>query len=350
MVLLAVLGVALAALLARPVAASVLVNGGNLGLIHSIDRDFHSTGIAAAYEPAGQLILQRAIPYERWFRAAASIDPDDDRAYSGLSKVFSAAENYDAAFAAARQAVALGGSRRHGLLAGSIAAYSGNSNMARDIWLSAAPSVADRLALARLLFGQSHWDKADYHPERWDDAIWVLDQTRKFPNLVEADLVRLNLRLADYREHISDLDGAADALERALAISPASPALLSRLAYVRLRQGEIIEAREVAIQALNHEPVWLAHYVLGLAARSGCDLAGARAAFEAGLKLTYDGDYRYYWQYDALASVYLAEGRREEAITAWEALVKFQPGTESVVERLESAVAGGSRCDGGRAQ
>jgi tetratricopeptide (TPR) repeat protein len=78
---------------------------------------------------------------------------------------------------------------------------------------------------------------------------------------------------ADQQYAARDLDAAAGSLERALRIEPRNPRLWHRLASVRLDQGQLDQAIQLAAKSTS-----LAGYDRGLQARNWRLIASARHA------------------------------------------------------------------------
>lgn len=90
---------------------------------------------------------------------------------------------------------------------------------------------------------------------------------------------------ADALEHSGELDRAAAVLERALRIAPDDPLLWHRLASVRLRQGRVDQAEQLARKSnllASSDPALQARnwQLIADARRSRGDEAGARIAEE----------------------------------------------------------------------
>ncbi len=93
------------------------------------------------------------------------------------------------------------------------------------------------------------------------------------------------LERADQQYMDQDLDAAAASLERALRIEPRNPLLWHRLASVRLDQGQIDQAMQMAAKSnslagSNHSLMARNWQLISLAYRAKGDLEAARSAEE----------------------------------------------------------------------
>lgn len=331
-----------ACLLGARLISLVYVNWGYLDLSHAVIDGAPLGGVFYDPPPANKSpLLEEA---GRRFTQARNWWTENGQAYGGSGQVLMWQGDYTRAALSLNEAVRLGGITRYGYLMGNAQMFSGNRKQALDFWMLAGDNLSTRLALSTRIFGQSNWD--NYHPDRWNDAIYVLQSTLTRSNLALSEVVALNLRLADMYQHIGNLGEAEGAVRAAIAIQPDDSLSWSTLAWVLMDANRQDAALQAAQTSLDRGPGWRAHYVRGHIFLQRCELVGAMQEFVAGLANSVD-NYRFYYQIDELGDVYWEQGRDQEALAQWGKFIQFQPGITRVAQKITEAKNGelGKRCD-----
>jgi tetratricopeptide (TPR) repeat protein len=272
---------------------------------------------------------------EAIFRLALRFDRSSRQAVFGLSRVLLAQGRYQDARDAFREIRETNVTVFDNFWIGNLEAWNGDRAQALERWLAAGNSPSYRSSLAITLFGQSNWD--DYHPERWDDAIFVLETTLAEPNVKPAERVTLGLRLAEMYQHVGKLGESIAALNDVLTIDSHNARGRGTLAWLYMALNRDEEALAQASSALENGPNWRADYVRGIILLKRCQLHDAERAFTEGLKEKPD-EYRFYWQLIGLGDTYWEQSMPDLAFAQWTLYLKFQPNDTQLRARLDKAV------------
>lgn len=304
----------------------------NLGYIDLVEVALTTTsakGMVVRYDPPGVTDETRLARAEEPFRQALATWPQSSPAYAGLGEVLIRRGQYTEAAENLEAAVRISGLRRYGYQAGSAYMLAGNRARALELWLGATDDPALRWRLAELIFGLSNWSN-NYHPERWEDAIYILEETLKQPGLTPEMAAHLRRVLTGFYQGSGKPAEAERVIRASLAANPDDGYTRATLAWVLLNQARRDEALQEAQRALASRPVWMAHYVSGAVFLARCQLEAAASELEAGLSLAYDGDYRYYVQYAILGLVRWEQGDSRAALAQLQTYIELQPGDVSV--------------------
>lgn len=326
--------IALAAMLLNvgTLAGSLFSNRGYVALA------VHSGGKAHARPPVVYDPPPINIPggrqAEEEFRRALAWSPEAISAHAGLGAALILQGRYREATEAFDRAILLGGLDSVGPSAGNAHMFAGDRERALVLWLAGADDPQSRILLATTLFGQSSWDK--YHPERWTDALRVIEETLKGRDLDPATITSLTLTYSE----LAGLSGAParaeGMLRRALDANPANPSIRASLAFTLLSSGDLAGAAEEARTANAGRPSWRAHYVLGTVHLRRCELEESVREFRAGLTFRSD-DFRYEWLRIGLGEAYWELGRTAEAIDAWSDYLRAAPDDTIIPGKIEQA-------------
>ena len=124
---------------------------------------------------------------------------------------------------------------------------------ARTCWLEA------RIGIARAqLFGGRAVDEDEALVDDWDAAGETLERALRDAEGVNPPLRRLGAAwglTAVVRDHAGDRAGAGEAMRKALAVSPADPALWANAVAMRARHGDLAAAR--SLLASRPDEFWL---------------------------------------------------------------------------------------------
>jgi tetratricopeptide (TPR) repeat protein len=320
--------------LAPAVVARVWTNLGYLQLAAAVMPSGAYPRPAAQYEPPRGAERHPMARAEALFRRALVWSPADGRAEVGLAQSLiwagrpaEAVESLAAASAPQPQPNAK-------FVLGNAHLFAGQHDQALAAWMAATPTLLAREQLAIILFGQSSW--GGHHPERWWDAVDVLNGTLQQPGLVSADRMRLNLQLATLYQHMGELALAEQAVRDGLAVVPHDASAQAALAWILLSQGDRVQAQVVAEAARLQHAGWPAYYVLGEVALQSCRIAEAITAFQTGLQYPVT-EYRFYWQWLRLGDAYWEAAQPAEAIAHWETYHQYQPNDAQVSAKIDLA-------------
>jgi tetratricopeptide (TPR) repeat protein len=129
--------------------------------------------------------------------------------------------------------------------------------------------------------------------------------------------------------------------EQAASLDPASATGYGWLAwYLHISLGDTTRARVEAERALALAPDWRAYLVLGDDHLAGCELRQAVAAYQAGLALPAEGDWRHVYLLLGLATAQWEAGDQAASLAAWQGAVELQPGLAAAQQALAEAAAG----------
>lgn len=229
------------------------------------------------------------------------------------------------------------GGARYRFPTGNAQLLAGDRPGALASWMSAAPTPAERLALANQLFAQSDWQR--YHPDRWLDAIQVLELARQQSGLAPDVRLSMNVRLANMYEDIGKHDEAIVVITQALELAPDAAEPRSWLAWLLQRQGRDDAALAEGSRSLSSTGNRRAHGVRGSIFLRRCQLDAAQTEFEAGLAFPVL-EYRGYDLLIGLGDVYWEQGRPNDALAQWREFARLQPANVGIAERINRAQAG----------
>jgi tetratricopeptide (TPR) repeat protein len=277
---------------------------------------------------------------ERYFALALRLNPSNPLALAGLARVHTLAGQFDAAIGAWQAAQAAGYSRVQGeLMLGNLYAHLGDRAAALRHWeRGVPPTSANWLHLSNTLMAQS---RGTYDPERWSDAVQVLEDALSVLPLTVSQRIHLHQAASDLYASLRQPEQGLAHAERAASLDPASAASYGWLAwYLHVSLGDTARARVEAERALALAPDWRAYLVLGDDYLARCELQPAIESYQAGLALSAGGDWRHVYLLLGLAAALWEAGDQPASLAAWQRAAELQPGLAAAQQALADAAAG----------
>jgi len=309
----------------------LLSNLGYIDLVEAISANTPGERLVVRYDPPKVINDTRLVRAEDRFRQAVIAWPYSASAYAGLGEVLIWRGQYDRAAENLVTAIRGGGSSRYKYQAGNAHMLAGNRARGLELWLSATEQPGLRWRLAELIFGLAQRNN-NYLPERWKDAIYIMEETLKQPGLTTDMVAHFRRVLTGMYQSSGDSAAAERVIRLALGDNPGDSQTRALLAWVLMNQGRRNEALQESRLALVSRPVWMAHYVIGMVLFTQCQLEDSARELEAGLNIQYDGDYRYYGQYATLGLVRWEQGDTQGALAQLHTYLQFQPGDRSAAD------------------
>jgi tetratricopeptide (TPR) repeat protein len=277
---------------------------------------------------------------KRYFDLALRLNPSNSLALAGLARVNTLDGQFDAAIATWHAAQAAGYSRAQGdLLLGNLYAHLADRPAALRHWEQAVPATAPAwLHLSRALIAQG---RGTYDPERWGDAVQVLEDALRDLPLTVPEQISLHQAASDIYASLRQHERGLAHAEQAARLDPTSASGYAWLAwYLHVNLGDTARARVEADQALAAAPDWRAYLVVGDDHLARCELPAAMQAYQSGLSLPAGGDWRHVLLLLGLASAHWEAGDSQAALAAWQRAAALQPGLPDAPQALAEVAAG----------